>query len=186
MTSTFIGFISALAFLTGAASAETWDLALSESRLNFSYLENGATIEGAFTEFGGAAEFGGPNLEDARVSVVVDTASVAFDDPVRAYFARSVDWFDVEDHPAAAFTLTSLTPRPDGNLSAVGVLEMRGIRREVSATLTLHRAKDALSAIGELSFPRTAFGVGSGFSSLLADIGDQIKVSFKFVGQRVD
>ena len=54
------------------------------------------------------------------------------------------------------------------------------------ATLTIDRSGDRLSAEGAMVFPRSEFGVGTGFSAMLADIGDDITVKFDLVGQRVD
>lgn len=177
---------AALALVAGAASAETWTLARGDSRIAFAYLENGLPIEGEFTRFDGRAEFAAPDLSDARVTVVVETASVSFGDPLRDHFARSVDWFDAENHPEARFELARLVPLPDGRHSAEGVLEIRGVRRDVDAVLEVRRSGDALSASGELAFPRSDFGVGIGFSALIADIGDVVTVRFLLVGDRVE
>ncbi len=181
-----IGLACAVALLAGAAAAESWRLAEPVSSLTFSYLENGEVIEGAFTEFDGEADFDSADPSGAFVTIDVSTASVSFGDPLRDHFARSVDWFDVENHPEAGFELTRLVALPDGRFSAEGALEIRGIRQTVFATLDIRRAEDALSAAGEMTFPRSAFGVGVGFSGLLADIGDDITVRFDLTGERVE
>lgn len=181
-----LAICTGLTLSTGLAEAETWRLAQADSTLKFSYLENGQTIEGAFTDFDGEADLNHPDLSDARVTVKVTTKSVTFGDPLRDHFARSVDWFNTETFPDAEFELTGLANLGGDRYSADGMLEIRGMRHAVDATLTIDRRNGGLSAEGAMVFPRSDFGVGTGFSTLLADIGDDITVRFDLVGVRVD
>jgi polyisoprenoid-binding protein YceI len=186
MGSRLIGQIVVLALWASASPAETWRLAQADSSLTFSYLENGVVIEGAFTKFDGEARLEPADLSDASVAVTVTTDSISFGDPLRDHFARSVDWFNTETFPAAEFYLTGLANLGGDRYSAAGVLEIRGTRHEVDATLTIDRRDGGLTAEGALVFPRSEFGVGTGFSALLADIGDDITVKFDLVGERID
>ena len=67
---------------------------------------------------------------DSRVSVVIDTASVSSGAADRDDHLRSPDFFDVEQHPEAAFASTDV--RWDGRAAVVtGELTLVGVTRPV-------------------------------------------------------
>lgn len=177
----------ATAFWTAPAKSaeQVWRLVDSASSLTFSYIEDDAPAEGRFNTFSGSARVDFNDLSTAAVDVLVDIASITMADPVRTHFAQSIDWFHTEAYPEARFQLTGLTPAPSGGYQATGDLTIKGVTIPVATDVTLTGGEESLTAAGRISFQRTAFKLGIGFSSLFNTVGDEIIVSFSLTGERI-
>jgi polyisoprenoid-binding protein YceI len=102
---------------------------------------------------------------------------------IATHFARSAEWFDVERHPEARFSLDRMRPRGNGRWLAEGALEIRGERRRVSAPLRLELSENRARAVGETTVSREAFGLGRGLSEALVDVGSEVRVLFDLVAR---
>lgn len=87
-------------------------------------------VRGRFTGVEGAAEIGAEPT-DTRVSVTIDMATVSSGDQTRDDHLRSADFFDVQRHPTATFTTTSVDW--DGTAGTMtGSLTIKGVSRPVT------------------------------------------------------
>ncbi|MHA6805921.1 YceI family protein [Salinifilum ghardaiensis] len=82
-------------------------------------------IHGMFSSFDGRIIVG-PRVEDSRVEVVIDAASVDTGVSMRDDHLRSADFFDVENHPRLYFSSDRLTPLRGNQWSVHGQLTLRG------------------------------------------------------------
>ncbi|MFC4033252.1 YceI family protein [Streptomyces polygonati] len=87
-------------------------------------------VRGRFTDVDATVEIG-ERPEDSRVTAVINLASVESGDRTRDDHLRSGDFFDVEKHPTATFTSTSVSW--DGTAGTlVGDLTIKEVTRSVT------------------------------------------------------
>ena len=93
-----------------------------------------ARVRGRFTGVVGAIEVA-DRLEDSRLEVTIDMASVESGDPARDDHLRSSDLFDIARHPQARFVAAGVDV--DGATGVVhGELTIKGVTRPVPLDVT--------------------------------------------------
>jgi polyisoprenoid-binding protein YceI len=93
-------------------AAGVWTVDPGHAEIGFVGRHFGLTkVRGRFIGVEGTVTLG-DRLEDSRVEVVIDMASVSSGDQARDDHLRSADFFDVDRYPAATFRSTSV--RADG------------------------------------------------------------------------
>ena len=95
------------------------------------------TSEGGFERFSGRLTIDPARLEDTRVEVTIDAASVAIAVPEAASMLKAPDYFDVTQHPAISFGATSVERRDDTHFHLRGQLRIRGITREQAREIAI-------------------------------------------------
>lgn len=88
-------------------------------------------IRGRFTDVTGEIHVG-EGVEDSRVSVTIDMASVDSGDQTRDDHLRSDDLFDVATHPTATFESSAVTAGEGTAGSMTGDLTIKGVTRPVT------------------------------------------------------
>lgn len=172
--------ICAMAMYAGVATAEAhqWVIDEGASTLGVLYIVDDKEQNGGFGAFSGTANFNPDALEDANLTFDVVTASIDVGDPFGTSFVKSVDWFDVENHPRATYVLDRLELIEGDLYRAFGALTLRGTTRPVDGEMTVTVTDTEARATGEATFDRTEFSVGIGFSALFVEIGPKVKVLF--------
>lgn len=84
-----------------------------------------ARIHGQFHNFDGRVVMA-PRLEDSRIEVVIDAASIHTGVKMRDDHLRSADFLDVENYPNLYFNSDRLTPLRGNRWSVHGELTLRG------------------------------------------------------------
>ncbi|MCX2931026.1 YceI family protein [Mycobacterium sp. CVI_P3] len=118
---------------TTELSAGTWAIDPVHSSISFSARHLVVSkVRGTFGTFSGAvtvAADGSPS-----VSAEIDVAAVNTGNEQRDAHLRSADFFDVEKHPTATFTSTSVTP--DGeDYTLEGDFTLKGVTRRITMPL---------------------------------------------------
>lgn len=109
-----------------------WDIDLSHSSIQFAVKHLGiSTVRGTFPAFTGTITETNGEIEGAQVTI--DMAALTTGSEQRDTHLRSADFFDVENFPQAAFTLTKAT-RNGAELTAEGELTLRGVTKPVKLT----------------------------------------------------
>ena len=170
---------SAFAIYTPAgAEARNWIIDETGSDLGVQYLVDDKVENGLFEAFSGTATFDPTALEDADLTFDVVTESIDVGDPFGTTFVKSIDWFDVEDHPKATYVLDRLELIEGNKYRAFGMLTLRGKTNPVEGEMTVTITDTEARAVGQTTFDRTEFNVGIGFSALFVEIGPEVKVLF--------
>jgi polyisoprenoid-binding protein YceI len=114
-----------------SASDATWTLDASHSNASFTVRHMMVTnVRGEFTKLSGSVKLDPARVEDAKVSVTIDVASINTRDDKRDQHLRSADFFDVEKYPTITF-VSKAVRRKDAGLELVGDLTIHGTTREV-------------------------------------------------------
>jgi len=106
----------------------------SNSKVEFVGAKVTASHPGGFTDFSGKLDLGDP-LEQSRIEITIQTASLYADKEKLTKHLKSPDFFDVAQFPTAVFRSTEIKKEGEGHL--------------ISGDLTLH---------GELSCKRRRHG----------------------------
>lgn len=109
-----------------------WSLDPAHSQIQFAVKHMGiSTVRGTFQQFSGTIEDDNGTVKS--VTVDIDMASLSTGNEQRDGHLKSADFFDVENHPKASFTLTSFT-RTGDEATATGELTIRGLTKPVTLT----------------------------------------------------
>jgi len=132
------------------------------STLGFTTAWSGEAIQGRFDRWNADILFSPDALEDSKVTVAIDLASVKTGDDQRDQSLPASDWFDTAQHPKATFTATRFEKTGEDRFVARGTLTLRGVSRPLSLPFRLKIDGDTATVSGVTSLDRTAFGVGQG------------------------
>lgn len=104
----------------------------AHSQIQFAVKHMGiSTVRGTFRQFSGTIEHDNGTVKS--VTVDIDMASLSTGNEQRDGHLRSADFFDIEYHPKASFTLASFT-RTGDEATATGELTIRGLTKLVTLT----------------------------------------------------
>lgn len=99
-----------------------------------------AKVRGRFGAFTGSIKIA-DRLEDSRVDVTIDAASIDTREETRDAHLRSPDFLDVENHPTLQFRSTGFRRTGETTFELPGELTIRGVTRPV----VLHVEYEGLS-----------------------------------------
>jgi polyisoprenoid-binding protein YceI len=110
----------------------SWNIDTSHSGVHFAVRHMViAKVRGAFTRWQGTVKFDPAALDDAKVSVSIDAASIDTREEKRDAHLRSADFFDVENHPTLTFESTKVERVSDEQYRVIGDLTIRGVTKQV-------------------------------------------------------
>jgi len=142
-------------------------------------------VRGRFTDFGGTIQFDQANIEQAKVSLTIQAASIDTGTPDRDTHLKADDFFAVDKFPAITFVSSHVTKTGADTFDVVGTFTIHGVAKELTVPVTfLGLAKDPWGNMragfeGEITVNRKDFGLvwnatleTGGFL-----IGDDVKIS---------
>ncbi len=176
--------IAALVLAGGSASAEAPEWSVQDgSRVGFIATQGGAPVEGVFETFDAEISFDPQALDQSRVAVTIDIASVNSESKDRDDTIRSASLFDVATWPNARFEAEGFRQNGDGDYEANGSLTMRDVTKDVVLPFSLEVAPDPdqpgqLRAVakGELKVQRLDYGVGQGLWEDTSVFGNELVI----------
>jgi cytochrome b561/polyisoprenoid-binding protein YceI len=161
-----------------------WTVARGSS-LAFGSSWSGTPIRGRFDRWTADIVFGPDALDQSKVTVSVDLASVKTGDAQRDASLPSGDWFDVATQPKAVFTATRFTKAGEGRYVAHGTLKLRGVSKPLDLPFRLTIDGDRAEAKGRASLDRNAFGVGQGEFAGTDQIPGKVTIDIDVKAKRV-
>lgn len=180
-----IAFSVALAF-PALADAPAYKLIKEKSSLKFYAINNGSPVQGQFKDFSAAINFDRENLEDSKITVEVQTASVATDYDEVAKNLLSKDWLATADFPKAIFISKAIKRMPSSdNYYADGTLKLRDKTLPVMLNFQL-QFPDGKTAIanGYITIRRSDFGVGQGQWAKDDVVKNEVRIEFRVVAEK--
>lgn len=133
----------------------------AQSVLTFTGSKVTANHSGGWTEYTGTITVPGGNFTAAKIRVDIDMNSTYSDDVDLTEKLKSDWFFDVANHPAAAFESTGIVKNDagDAGYDISGNLTLRGVTKNLTFPATVTMENDTLTAEAEFSFDRKLFGV---------------------------
>jgi polyisoprenoid-binding protein YceI len=146
---------------TKPAAAERLVISPENSKVEFVAAKVTRSHNGSFKQFTGAIDLIKNSVEDSRVTIDIETASVVTDEDDLTKHLKTPDFFDVAKYPKATFTSTKIEP---GNAAGAthnvtGNFELHGIRKSIAFPATIQVAADSVSVNAEFAISRTDFGL---------------------------
>ena len=145
-----------------SSGGRVWTLSPEPSRIGFQASKVTRTHTGGFKAWRGEIRMpeDGP-IEDGRVQVEIDMASVDTDASMLTDHLMTGDFFLVEEHPTATFTSTGIKPDASGQdlFSVTGDLTLRGVTKSVTFPATIKRTGETLQVEAEFTLNRQDFGI---------------------------
>ena len=144
-------------------------------------------LVGRFDRFEGSLHFDPKQPQAARLSVLVDTASIDLNLPKFEQDLRGPDWLDVAQFPQARFESRTITITGEKTGRVTGDLTLHGVTAPVTLEVTFNGGADSLltgrytlgfAASGTLL--RSTFGLGA----YAPAVGDQVTLEIHAEFQR--
>ena len=156
-----------LTYISIAQDLPTWSADVAHSNMGFkvSHKAISNTI-GDFRDFDLVVTTPNDNFEDAKIKMVIETASINTANSSRDEHLRSEDFFDAERYPQIIFTSSSITAKNDNTYDVKGTLNMHGVEKELILNMT-HNGSTTSRSGSELAglyfstiFKRSDFKIG--------------------------
>jgi polyisoprenoid-binding protein YceI len=170
--------VVALAWASAANGAD-WKMDPAGSRLEFTATYEREAAPGIFKQFDTRLRFDPQRPEGSELHVTVALASADMNSSDVNVAIRDPDWFDVARFPQAEFRATDIRRAQPGRYLARGVLNLKGVKRELEVPFSWNTSGDAATLEGELTLNRTTFNIGIGEWATGSPIGLDIKVKYR-------
>lgn len=167
------------------AQGEKYSITPQNSKIEFVGSKVTGSHNGSFSKFSGAINYNG-SPEKSSVTITIDAASIAADDPGLTKHLQSPDFFDVAKFPEAKFESTAITAGGDKGAShtVTGNLTMHGVTKSISFPATItpvpgsSASPEAITVDANFAINRKDFGINyAGASDNL--IRDEVVLSLK-------
>lgn len=154
-------YVAALAGLSILSEADAADWILQEeSEIRFETSQEGARFDGVFERFEADVTFDPQDPAKGRARVVVELASARTGDGTKDGALEDEEWFDIDEHPNAVFTVEGFEAQGEGMFLAPGRLTMKGETRDVALPFVFAEEGGVATVTGRTTLDRTVFGVG--------------------------
>jgi polyisoprenoid-binding protein YceI len=119
------------------AMAATWVTDPASTRASFTVTHlMVSTVGGQFGKVSATVNIDDNDITRSTVEATIDAASINTDNPRRDAHLKSVDFFDVANHPTLTFKSKKVEQVASGKLKVTGDLTMRGVTKEVVLDVT--------------------------------------------------
>lgn len=138
-----------------------------------------STFVGRFNKVDATLEFDPGNIAAAKLSAIIDVASLDVNNSDLEETLRSSSWLDTGKYPQAFFKTTNVSVLDQNSAVFVGELTLHGVTAPINLTVTFNGgANNILTGFYTLGFSasstfnRSTFGV----DYLIPAIGDQVSI----------
>jgi len=138
-----------------------------------------STFVGRFNKVEASLEFDPANIAAAKLSAVINVASLDVNNADLEETLRGSSWLDTEKYPQAFFKTTSVTVLDKNSAVFAGELTLHGVTAPINLTVTFNGgANNMLTGFYTLGFSATsAFNRSTfGIDYLIPAIGDQVAI----------
>lgn len=154
--------VLACALLALPAMAQSWRVDAARSTLGFTNTYQGVAYSGQFHKFITAIHYDPADLAHAQFDVTVDITSFDTQNSERDSTALGADFFDAAKFPKAHFVTTAFHPSANGQVTADGVLSLRGISKPVTLDVKFVPHGDTATLDVTAHVKRLDFDIGGG------------------------
>lgn len=142
---------------------------------------SGTKAEGTFRGLSGEILFDPNNLQASMFDVELDVGTISTGNKTKDKHARGESWFYAEKFPKIHFTSNKITSLRVG-YEAVGQLEIRGVKKEVTLAFSFFDEGDQGMFEGELRVNREDYGIEGNLFEFV--VGDEFAVTIQLTADR--
>jgi polyisoprenoid-binding protein YceI len=173
--------------LSGAATANTYDIDIVHSRIVFFIDHLGlARVIGTANDFTGSFTFDAAHPEASSLSAAVKVASIDTNSTQRDSDIQGADWFNATEFPDITFVGTAFAKTGDATGTITGDLTIAGVTNPATLEVTFNKEGDnpwsGLHFAGfsaRTSIKRSDFGM----QAAQGMIGDEVELFLEIEGQ---
>jgi polyisoprenoid-binding protein YceI len=148
------------AALPSTARPIPYAIAAGASKIEFVGSKVTGSHAGAFAQFTGSVDIPAGRLENGRIEISIDTASLTAEPEKLAGHLKSPDFFDVVQFPKATFVSTAIAPAGTPNAFTItGNLTLHGVTKSITFPANAVLTDKDLKANSEFSINRKDFGL---------------------------
>ena len=155
----------------------------AQSEIAFTSKQMGVPVDGKFKKFDAQVSFDPKKPEAAKISFVIDLASVSLGTTETEAELFKPDWFSTKLFPQASFASTGVKALGAGKFEVSGKLTIKGVSRDVLVPVALTQGTGATSgntaAIGSFIMKRIDFKIGDGDWGDTSLVANDVQVKFK-------
>ncbi len=143
-------------------------------------------VEGNFGKYSTAISGDPDTLDNTKVLVEIDAASVNTENKNRDNHLKTPDFFDAAKYPKIVFTSTKVW-KQGAQVMVQGTLDMHGIKKDLTIPFDPSFGKngagaDTWSYEGSLKINRNDFGIGSDSIAAKISLKDTVELNLQLVG----
>lgn len=145
-----------------------------------------STFVGRFNDVDAQLEFDPAHIENARLSAVINIASIDVNNGDLAETLRGSSWFDANKYPQALFSTTSVEKVDGSRAKFKGNLTLHGIKAPVVLEVTFNGAGDnmltgryTLGFGATTQFKRSQFGIDYLIPAVADDVNIEVFAEFQ-------
>ena len=165
------------------AEASSWTIQRG-SRLGFRTTYSGEAVVGSFAKFEGDIVFGPDALDQSKVTITVDTGSVASGDNSRDETLKGDDFFAIGANRSAVFRAERFRKTGPDRYIAQGTLRMKGVTSPLSIPFSLKIVGDEATMRGSATIDRLAYKIGEGDFSTTTEIPAAVAIDIVVKARR--
>lgn len=169
----FVTMVLAAAGVAAQPRPHTVDKA--HSQINFVAEARFISANGSFDRWDAEVSLDPARIESSSFKVTIEAASINTRVQQRDNHLRSKDFFDVEKFPQITLVSKRISKMPDGRISIIGDLTMRGVTKQVEVQLTQVFYENNRGRY-RTSFEVNRKDYGINYNSRLNPIEDVVKV----------
>jgi len=170
-----------LAGFGSAGAVEYKQVNETASTISFTYQQMGNRVYGTFSQFAATLDFDPDKPEAAHAELTIQLASIDAGSPDANDELQRPSWFDTATYPVATFISSRITPLGNRRYEVTGQLTLKGISRNVSATILLKPDNGIGIFDGEFVLKRGDFKIGEGEWAGDAVVSNDINIRFRVV-----
>ena len=162
-----------------ALAAQT--LVPAQSKIGFAFKQMNVPVDGSFKRFDAKVDFDLAKPEKTQATITVDLTSIDVGSPDGNKTTQGKDWFNTASTPKATFVASSVKAAGGGKFEAKGKLTIKGVSKDVTATLTAKQDGANLDVEGSFPMQRLQYKIGDGEWADTGTVADEVTVKFKLV-----
>lgn len=179
--------VASCLLLPSSLLADVPSYALSSgSSLTFTATQNSAPVKGEFKRFHSTIRFAPEKLNESRIAVEVELASLAMADQDMESTLKAPDWFAMEAFPKAVFVSNTIKRIPGGtDYTAEGTLTLKGKKLPLTLYFVVDKLTDRYAhATGHAEILRNSYAVGGGEWAATDALKNEVRVDFVISAER--
>jgi polyisoprenoid-binding protein YceI len=144
---------------TGGAAGTVYSVTPTNSQIHWTGSKVTGSHDGSFAAFSGSITLVAGAIDKSRVTVDIDTPSIATVPENLVKHLKSADFFNIEQFPKASFTSTSIGSQGKDTYIVTGNLTLHGVTKSITFPATIKIEGDFIVVDAEFSLNRKEFSI---------------------------
>lgn len=141
------------------AFAANWTVNYRQSSLSYQLDFSGTPQNGEAKKWNANIHFDPDHPDEAKAEIIIDAASISYDDAFVSGNLREKDGLDIAGHTKIRIVLDKFTQQ-QGNWLAMGNITIRGITQPLAMNFTFNEQNNHAMVTGSAEIDRLAFDIG--------------------------